>query len=107
MVRNLKRIALQRVKVLFQLAKENIDDRPDLAQRYVEIAKRIAMRTRLHLPREYRLHVCRQCKRFIVPGANARVRLQPLREPHVAITCLRCGGIVRIPLKRKRRNEQA
>jgi ribonuclease P protein subunit RPR2 len=107
MVRNLKRIALQRMQVLFQLAKENIDDRPDLAQRYVEIAKRIAMRTRLHLPREYRLHVCKHCKRFIVPGANARVRLQPRREPHVAITCLHCGGIMRIPLKRKRRNEQA
>lgn len=47
---NTKRIALQRIQVLFQLAKENIHDRPDLAQRYVEIARKIAMRTRLHLP---------------------------------------------------------
>lgn len=100
-----KRIALQRIQVLFQLAKENIHDRPDLAQRYVEIARKIAMRTRLHLPLEYRLYLCRQCKRFILPGANSRVRLQSRREPHVVVTCLDCGGIMRIPLKRKRRDE--
>lgn len=100
-----KRIALQRIEVLFQLAKEKIHDRPDLAQRYVEIARKIAMRTRLHLPLEYRLYLCRQCKRFILPGVNSRVRLQPRREPHVVVTCLNCGRIMRIPLKRKGRDE--
>jgi ribonuclease P protein subunit RPR2 len=102
MSKDSKRIALQRIQILFQLAKEAIHDRPDLAERYVEIARRIAMRTRLHLPKEYRLHVCKHCKRFILPGVNSRVRVQPRREPHVVVTCLYCGGHTRILLKRKK-----
>jgi ribonuclease P protein subunit RPR2 len=89
--------------VLFQLAKEAVQNRPDLAERYVEMARKIAMRTRLHLPLEYRLHVCRHCKRFILPGVSSRVRVQPRREPHIVVTCLHCGGLARVPLRRKRR----
>lgn len=96
-----KQIALQRIQILFHLAKEAIHDRPDLAQRYIEVARKIAMRTRLHLPKEYRLHVCKHCKRFILPGVNSSVRVQPRREPHVVITCLHCGERTRIPLRRK------
>jgi len=96
-----KEIALSRIQTLFQLAQEAVHERPDLAQRYVEIAGKIAMRMRLHLPKEYRLLVCRHCKRFILPGANSRVRIQPRREAHMVITCLSCGKHTRIPLKRK------
>ena len=96
-----KEIALLRIQTLFQLAQEAADKRPDLAQRYVEIAGKIAMRMRLHLPKEYRLLVCRHCKRFILPGGNSRVRIQPRREPHMVITCLSCGKHTRIPLRRK------
>jgi ribonuclease P protein subunit RPR2 len=97
-----KKIALERVTALFQLARENIHERPDLAQRYVEVAGKIAMRTRLHLPMEYRLQVCRHCKRFILPGVGARIRVQPRRSPHVVVTCLYCGGTTRILLERKK-----
>jgi ribonuclease P protein subunit RPR2 len=97
-----RKIALERVRALFQFARENIHERPDLAQRYVEVARKIAMRTRLHLPREYRLQVCRHCKRFILPGVGSRVRVQPHREPHVVVTCLYCGGTTRIPLERRK-----
>jgi ribonuclease P protein subunit RPR2 len=94
-----KRIALQRVRTLFSLAKEVIREDPELAQRYVKIARRIAMGTKLRLPREYRRLVCRHCKSFILPGVNCRVRIQSRREPHVVITCLNCGKHSRMPLK--------
>jgi ribonuclease P protein subunit RPR2 len=96
-----KKIALERIRILFELARENMHDKPDLAQRYVEIAMKISMRTRLHLPPEYRVQICRHCKRFILPGTNSRVRIQTRREPHIIITCLHCGGKMRIPLKGK------
>ncbi len=96
-----KIIALRRIRTLFNLAREMIHSRPDLSQRYVDIARRIAMRVRIHLPREYRLLICRHCKGFIMPGVNCRVRVQPRREPHVVITCLNCGGFMRIPLRRR------
>ncbi|RJS76152.1 ribonuclease P [Candidatus Bathyarchaeota archaeon] len=101
MNRDSKKTALTRVKILFKLAAEVARDRPDLAQRYAEIARKISMRTRTHLPRKYHLQVCKRCKRFILPGVTSRVRIQPRREPHVVVTCLYCGGRMRVPLKRK------
>ncbi|UCD39790.1 MAG: ribonuclease P [Candidatus Bathyarchaeota archaeon] len=101
-----KRIAMERVHVLFRLAKEVILEEPRLAQRYVEIARRIAMRTRLRLPVEYRRLVCRHCKSFIYPGINCRVRIKQRREPHVVITCLNCGHHMRIPLGKKEERER-
>jgi ribonuclease P protein subunit RPR2 len=94
-----KQIALKRVHKLFSLAKEVIREDPELAQRYVKIARRIAMRTQLRMPEEYRRLICRKCKSFILPGVNCRIRIQQRREPHMVITCLNCGGHSRIPLK--------
>ncbi|RLG89823.1 ribonuclease P [Candidatus Bathyarchaeota archaeon] len=100
-----RKIALGRVQRLFELAKENMRVDPHLAQRYAAIARRIAMAARIRLPRSYRRMICRHCKSFIFPGVNCRVRLQPRREPHVVITCLECGGHMRIPIKRRKREK--
>jgi ribonuclease P protein subunit RPR2 len=97
-----RRIALQRIHTLFHLAEEKIREEPELAQRYCEIARKIAMRTKLRLPTEYKRMVCRYCKSFIYPGVNCRVRIQKKREPHVTIKCLVCGKHTRISLKSKR-----
>jgi ribonuclease P protein subunit RPR2 len=97
-----RRIALQRVRTLFSLANETIHEDPALAQRYVSLARKIAMAAKLRLPKEYRRQVCRHCKSFILPGVNCRVRIKQHREPHVVITCLVCNGQTRIPLKEKK-----
>ena len=94
----IKKMALQRTQKLFCLAQEVVYDDSQLAQRYVEIARKIAMKVRLRLPREYKRMICKHCKNFILPGENSRVRIQSRREPHVVITCFNCGGHMRIPL---------
>jgi len=96
-----KQIAMQRIHTLFRLAREVVHEDPSLAQRYVKIARIIAMGTKLRLPREYRRLVCRHCKSFILPGVNCRVRIRSGREPHVVVTCLNCGGHSRMPLKNR------
>jgi len=101
-----KQIALQHVRTLFGKAKEVIHENPELAQHYAEMARKIAMSTKLRLPTEYRRQICRHCKSFILPGVNCRVRTQQRREPHIVVTCLRCGGHTRIPLKSKKREKQ-
>jgi len=104
--RETRRIALERIHKLFKLARETIHKDKALAQRYVNIARRLAMAAKVRLPREYRRQVCRHCKSFILPGVNCRVRIQQRREPHIVITCLECGKHMRIPL-RKRKVEQS
>jgi ribonuclease P protein subunit RPR2 len=96
-----KRIASRRIRKLFEMALKIYHDEPELANNYVNLARKMGMRYKVRIPKEYRLLICAKCKRFIIPGSNSRVRLQQRREPHVVITCLRCGGYNRIPIRRK------
>jgi len=100
--RQTERIAKERIRILFNLAEETFPADPDRAQRYVDLARRIAMRTRLKLPRELRRRVCRRCNAYLVPGATSRTRIRRRREPHVATTCLRCGAVSRVPVRRQK-----
>ena len=104
---NTKRIAMQRIQTLFRLAKETFHEDPSLAQRYVDLARKIAMAAKVRLPREYKRQVCRHCKSFILPGVNCRVRVKQRREPHVVITCLNCGKQTRLPTKKKEEKSRA
>jgi len=94
-----RKIALQRIHRLFRLAKNVIHEDERLAQRYIVIARKISMASRVRIPREYRRQICRGCKKFILPGVNCRVRIQQRREPHVVITCGYCGKYMRFPMK--------
>ncbi len=95
------KIPEERIRTLFRQAEATHPTDPQRAQRYIDLARKIATRNRIHLPRDLRRRVCRNCKSFLVPGANSRTRIRQRREPHVAITCLACGHITRIPLRRK------
>jgi ribonuclease P protein subunit RPR2 len=100
-----RRIANERVYRLFQLAREMIREDEELAQRYIALARKIAMASRVRIPKEYRRQVCRSCKKFILPGVNCRVRIQQRREPHVVVTCGYCGGHMRFPTKAEKRKK--
>jgi ribonuclease P protein subunit RPR2 len=65
----------------------------DRAKRYVRLARRIAERNRLPLPRRFKRFTCDACDRYLIPGRNARVRTQ---DGHVVITC-ECGVQARYP----------
>lgn len=87
-------MAEQRIDRLFSLADKAFPERPELADRYVDIARRISMRHRVSIPRELKRRVCRNCHSYLVPGANCRVRVD---GKNILITCLKCGHISRYP----------
>ena len=95
------KIPEERIRTLFKQAEITYPTDPQRAQRYIDLARKIGTRNRTHLPRDLRRRVCRSCKAYLVPGANSRTRIRQRREPHVAITCLGCGHVTRIPLRRK------
>jgi len=96
-----RRIAEERIEILFNLAVETRRKEPALAQRYVDLARKIGARAKVRLPTRYRRLVCRHCKSLVVPGCTLRVRVKPGRSRHVALACLRCGTVTRIPLPRR------
>jgi ribonuclease P protein subunit RPR2 len=99
---NTKQIAKKRVQVLFQQAEKKRRENPQLAKRYVETARRIAMAARIRLPTEYKRRICKNCNALFVPGDNCRVRIKQRREPHLVVTCLSCGYQTRMLLRRKK-----
>jgi len=87
-------IAAERIERLQELAREAVrEGNEERARRYVRRARRIAERNRLRLPREFVRFTCDRCDSYLVPGANARVRLQ---DGHVVVTC-DCGEHQRYP----------
>ena len=97
-----KQIARRRIQILFQLAKRVYRENPRLSNRYVAIARRVAMAARMPIPPEYKRQICKKCKILLVQGDNCRVRIRPKREPHMVITCLSCGNKTRIPIRKKK-----
>ncbi len=98
--RLIRDIALQRIDRLFRLAESVFHFDPELADRYVLLARRISMRCRVRIPRRWRRCFCHYCYSFLWPGVNCRVRIRSNRMPHIVITCFKCGRQMRIPFKR-------
>ncbi|ELY87662.1 RNAse P, Rpr2/Rpp21 subunit [Natrialba hulunbeirensis JCM 10989] len=87
-------VAEERIGRLHDLARAAAaDGEDDRARYYVRLARRVAERNRLPLPREFRRFTCDDCDTYLRPGKNARVRLQ---NGHVVITC-DCGAHARYP----------
>jgi len=99
-----KQIAKHRIHVLFEQAEKTHRKKPQLAKRYVEVARKIAMAARIRLPAEYKHRICKNCNSLLLPGENCEVRIKQRREPHLVITCLCCGHKTRM-LLRKRKEE--
>ena len=93
-----KEIALQRIKILFQQAEEVFPKNKTLADHYVALARKIAMKVRTSLPLELKRRYCKHCYGYLAPGVNARIRT---RSGKVIISCLECKKFTRIPIVKK------
>jgi ribonuclease P protein subunit RPR2 len=96
------RIAHERIADLFALAQREArrqDGR--LADRYVQLARRVGTRYNVRLPAEYRELYCRGCSSYWVEGRTVRTRLRGNRRVR---TCLGCGRSRRVPLATRRRS---
>lgn len=78
----LKKIVLERIKIIFHEAKLN----PSKANKCVQLARRMAMKVNLPIPKEYKRKYCKHCNNYFLPG-NYRVRT---RNKMVVYYCLNC-----------------
>ena len=84
-------IARERIELLMREADSAaLGGRMDLADRYVELARRIGMRYNVSVPTAFRRRLCRGCYHYLLPGVTSRTRLNRGRS---VTTCLRCGHI--------------
>jgi len=90
------RIARERIADLFARAEREatrLDSK--LANRYVQLARRVGTRYNIRLPAEYRELYCRGCSAYWVEGRTVRTRLRGARRVR---TCLSCGRTRRTPI---------
>jgi len=90
---NLKKIAAERVKILFEKAKEH----PNMGTRYIEIARKIAMKVNYKLPSDLRRRFCKYCNVYFYRD-NYRVRT---REKMLIYYCNSCKKYSRFGLNKK------
>ncbi|HXW99273.1 MAG TPA: ribonuclease P [Methanomicrobiales archaeon] len=84
-----RRLARERIGILFDRAREFFPENPEVSDRCVDLARRIAMRQRVRIPRPLRRRFCRRCSAYLVPGSTLRVRVH---RGKVVTTCIRCNA---------------
>ncbi len=95
---NLAAIARSRSESLLALAKEVYPREPALALRYVQLARKIAMRHRLPLGRG---RFCRKCGTVFIAAQTLKVRVSPSQR-RVLYTCLSCNHSTSFPFVREK-----
>lgn len=93
---NRKKLALERVNQLFSEADSVFKEDPKRANRYVQLARKIAMKMNLKLPKEIKRKFCKHCYSYLKPGVNSRVRNYKSR---ITIYCNNCKNFTRIQIK--------
>jgi len=90
------KIANARINFLFQQARESFKEDSKLSDKYVRIARRIAMKYKIKLDSQLKKRFCKHCHRYLVPGVNCRVRIHKHR---LIYYCLGCRHYMRHPVK--------
>ncbi len=91
-----KRIARERIGILFSIAGKEFKKHPERSHRYVEIALKIGKRYNVRLGKDFRGMFCRKCGHYMKQGANSRTRTSGGR---LVVECRDCGNVSRRPYK--------
>jgi len=95
--KEVKNIAKERILILFDQAKLEFKNDKKLSDRYVHLARTIAMKYKLRMPKEVKRSYCKHCYSYLMPGKNLRVRTN---NGKVIYHCKECKGFMRYPLKK-------
>src|SRR3989338_5503391 len=94
----LQEIARERIDILFREAKLN----PEYANRYVFLARKIAMKLNVKIPKEYKMRYCHKCYKYFSAG-NSSVRTNA-KTKAVEYGCRACGHVNRYGYAREKIN---
>lgn len=92
-----RRIARERINILLSLAKKEVDKHPERSKRYVQLARKMAMKYNIRLKKRKR-EFCKNCNMPFIFSKTSKVRLNP-KTKTVEIICLNCGKVYRYGYK--------
>ena len=87
------------------MAEENaLKGKINIANRYVELARKLSMRNLTPIPREYKSRFCKNCYSYLLPNVTCRVRINMSK---LVVYCYKCRKHKRIPLKNNKKKPSA
>ena len=92
-----REIAKERIQILLEEAGKAFHIDKKLSDRYVEMARKIAMKHRLKIPAHLQKKFCKHCYSYLMPGHNLRIRT---RNSHLVYYCSECKRYARFPYKK-------
>ncbi|MBR9675582.1 ribonuclease P [Candidatus Woesearchaeota archaeon] len=93
-----KKIAKKRIEDLLNQAKDVFSEDAALSNRYVELARKISMKSNVRFTSEQKRLFCKHCYTFLSPGINCRVRV---RDKLIVYYCEACKKFSRFGYSRK------
>lgn len=94
-----EKVALGRCGKLLRMAREIFSSNPSRANRYVQLARKIAMRHRIPLGSK---EFCRKCGVVFIPGETLKVRTSS-KTKTILYVCLKCGAVRKFGYGRERK----
>ena len=92
-----QKIAKGRILDLFKQAHLRSKEANDLSDRYVKLARKIAMKYKVRIPSSLQKRFCKHCNKYLIPSVNCRIRT---KEGHLVYYCLSCKKFMRFPYKK-------
>lgn len=89
-----KKIAEERIEILFGLAKKEIEKNPERSRRYVELARKIGMRYNVRFSKQLKRIFCKECNTILMPGRTSQVRIGG-KIKSVTVKCKNCNTVYR------------
>lgn len=81
-------IAEERIEILFNEAEKEFPSHPERSDKYVSLARRIAMRYTVRIPAGLRMRFCRKCYKYLTPNVNATATHA---GSAIKVACRSCG----------------
>jgi ribonuclease P protein subunit RPR2 len=94
-------LLIERMQILIKNAISYSRSNPELTEKQAALAKRLCTKYRIRMPYELRMHFCKKCKKFIVPGFTGRVRIGRSNVKSIRITCGFCNHTYRKIIKKQ------
>lgn len=89
-------VAKQRIDELFNQATKAFKKTPELSNRYIELATKIALKNKTPFSKEQKMLTCKKCLSYLQPGTNSRLRVV---KGKIIIRCNKCNNIRRFVYK--------
>jgi len=90
--------AKKEIRSYLEKAKEKYTKDKAVANRYVQKARRLAMKHKIKLERNQQIMFCKHCFHFLMAGDNCRVRI---RKKMIVNYCLDCKKFTKFVIKKK------